>query len=143
MVTRQGSPESLGESYESSRIDRLTRSLSRGRAVLDSETVAIADLVDRARGLGCPSGDMRLAYGWRATVVRVALVAVVVGLGSRLALTGLFVGFVTDGVVPVAGFNAAVTVLATLTLALAHARDVPLAAPYRLVPGRRGSRYPF
>lgn len=140
MVTRQRSPESLDESYASRRIDRLTRSVARLRAVRDAETVAIADLVERARGLGCPSGDMRLAYGWRATVVRVVLVAVVIGLGSRVALTGLFVGFVADGVVLVAGFNAAVTVLATLALGLAHARGVPFSVPYRLVPGCRGSR---
>lgn len=137
MVARQGSPESLGESYTSRRIDRLTRLVARGRAGRDTENVALADLVDRARGLGCPSGDMRLAYGWRTTVIRVVLVAVVVGLGSRVALTGLFVEFVTDGVVTVAGFNAAVTVLATLTLGLAHARGVPFVGSHRLVSGRR------
>lgn len=63
---------------------------------------------------------MRLAYGWRRAVVRTALLAGFLGLGSRVVLTGLFVWFVTDRVVPVTGFNVALTVLGTAALGLVY-----------------------
>lgn len=125
MSPRRGRTTSLARSYGTGWREALGRVPERARRALAIRSPTAADIFDRARGLGCPSGDMRLAYGWRRTVVRTALVAGLVGLGSRVALTGLFVRFVTDGIVPVTGFNVAVTVLGTVTLGLVHGRYIP------------------
>jgi hypothetical protein len=140
MATRRGPPERLGESRGTDPTARLDQFAQSARAARRADDVALAAHFDRVRGLGCPSGDMRLAYGWRAAVVTAALVAALVGLTARLLLTGLFVEFVTADVVPVTGFNLGVTVLATLTLGLARARRFRLAVHHRLVPVRRGLR---
>lgn len=132
-----GSPRRYYGSGWSNRIGRFGRHSSTVRAV---RALSVTDLLDRIRGLGCRSGDMRLAYGWRAAVIRTAVVATVVGIGSRVALTALFVWFVTDGIVPVTWFNVAVTVLGTVSLGLAHARGLDLALPP--LGGGRGARSP-
>lgn len=97
-------------------------------------------LASVAAGLGCPPGDMRLAYGWRAAVVTAAIVAALVGLLTRVTLTGLFVAFVSGGVVPVTGFNVFVTLLSVGTFGLVRARRFRLAVHHRLVPVRRRGR---
>lgn len=102
------------------------------RTALASRADTTLEILDRVRGLGCRSGDMRLAYGWRRAVVRTAFVAGLLGLGSRVALTGLFVWFVADGFVPVTGFNVALTVLGAVTLGLAHVGCVPLSISQEL-----------
>lgn len=140
MATRRGPPDRLTGSRGSGPADRLDQFAESARAAREADDAALADRLDRLRGLGCPDGDMRLAYGWRAAVVTAALVALLVGLLTRLVLTGLFVEFVTDGLVPVTGFNLAVTLLATLTLGLVRARRFRLAVHHRLVPVRRGLR---
>ncbi|WP_255198662.1 hypothetical protein [Halorarius litoreus] len=140
MATRRGPPDRLTGSRGSGPTDRLDQFAESARAARRDDDAALADAFDRMRGLGCPAGDMRLAYGWRAAVVTAALAALLVGLVTRLAMTGLFVRFVTDGLVPVAGFNLTVTVLATLTLGLVRARRFRLAVHHRLVPIRRGFR---
>lgn len=106
--------------------------LEHTRTALSSRADTTLEFLDRARGLGCRSGDMRLAYGWRRAVVRTAFVAGLLGLGSRVALTGLFVWFVADGIVPVTGFNVALTVLGAVTLGLAHVGCVPLSISQEL-----------
>lgn len=100
-------------------------------------------LASVAAGLGCPPGDMRLAYGWRAAVATAALAAGVVGLFTRVTLTGLFVAFVSGGVVPVTGFNVFVTLLSVGTFGLLRARRFRLAVHHRLVPVRRRGRRRF
>lgn len=140
MATRRGPPEQLGESRGSGSAARIARFAHGVRSVRAAAGGAPADLFDRALGLGCPAGDMRLAYGWRAAVLTAAVVAGVVGLASRVLLTGLFVEFVADGIVPVTGFNVGVTLLATLTFGLVRARRFRLAVHHRLVPVRRRVR---
>lgn len=140
MATRSGPRRRLGASRASGPSERLDQFSRSARAAREADDDRLADLFDRTVGLGCPSGDMRHAYGWRAAVVTAALVAAVVGLAARLLLTGLFVEFVTGEVVPVTGFNVAVTVLAALTLGLARARRFRLAVHHRLVPVRRRLR---
>lgn len=125
MSPRRGTTTSLARSYGTGWRETLGRVHERARRALAIRSHTAADILDRACGLGCPSGDMRLAYGWRRTVVRTAVVAGLVGLASRVALTGLFVRFVTDGIVPVTGFNVAVTVFGTVTLGLVHGRYIP------------------
>lgn len=140
MATRSGPPTSLDGGYGSRTTERLERFATVARSVRAADDDAVADRVDRLRGLGCPSGDMRLAYGWRAAVVTAAVVGAVAWLVARAALTGLFVRFVTGGVVPVTGFNVAVTVVATLALGLVRARRFRLGVHHRLVPVRRRLR---
>jgi hypothetical protein len=140
MATRRGPPDRLGESHGSGPTGRLDQFTQSARAAREADDVALAARLERVRGLGCPAGDMRLAYGWRAAVVTAAFVAALVGLVARLLLTGLFVEFVTGDVVPVTGFNVGVTVLATLTFGLVRARRFRLAVHHGLVPVRRSLR---
>lgn len=107
------------------------------RSRLDARYRRLASV---AAGLGCPPGDMRLAYGWRAAVVTAALAAAVVGLFTRVTLTGLFVAFVSGGVVPVTGFNVLVTLLSVGTFGLVRARRFRHAVHHRFVPLRRRYR---
>jgi hypothetical protein len=140
MATRRGSPDRLGESRSTGPTARLDQFTQSARAAREADDAALAARLERVRGLGCPDGDMRLAYGWRAAVVTAALVAALVGVTARLLLTGLFVEFVTGDVVPVTGFNLGITVLATLTLGLVRARRFRLAVHHALLPVRRSLR---
>lgn len=143
MATRSGPPTSLDGGYGSRVTERLERFARVTRSARAADDDAVADRLDRLRGLGCPSGDMRLAYGWRAAVVTAAVVGAVAWVVARAALTGLFVRFVTGGVVPVTGFNVAVSVVATLALGLVRARRFRLGVHHRLVPVRRRLRRRF
>lgn len=129
-------PWSSRRSHASRWNGRFGRLNERVSGALPTRADSLAELVDRARGLGCASGDMRLAYGWRRAVVRTALVAGLLGLGSRVALTGLFVWFVTDKIVPVTGFNVALTVLGTVAVGLVHTGHVLPSGSRGLAGGR-------
>ncbi|WP_255151827.1 hypothetical protein [Halorarius halobius] len=117
--------------------DRLARFVDGARAARRADDAALSTLADRVRGFGCPAGDMRLAYGWRAAVLTAAVVALLAGLVSRVLLTGLFVAYVTDGVVAVTAFNVGVTLVATLLVGLARAQRFRLGVYHRLAPVRR------